>query len=90
MHHKDIKRMIRKQLKKQFPKWKRLTRKIKKEIADKVLTEISAEYDFKQEVKAPVEELLAIETQSSVKGIINLDKMARIVDIAESNMIKKT
>ena len=60
MHHKDIKRMVRKQLKKQFPKWKRLIKKIKKEIADKVLTEMSAEYDFKQEVKAPIEELLAI------------------------------
>lgn len=89
MHHKDIKRMVRKQLKKQFPKWKRLTKKIKKEIADKVLTEISAEYDFKQEVKAPIEELLAIETQSFVKGIINLNEMARLVDIANSNMIKK-
>jgi len=89
MHHKDIKRMVRKQLKNQFPNWKRLTKKTKKEIADKVLTEISAEYDFRQEVKAPIEELLAIETQSSSRGIINLDEMARLVDIANSNMIKK-
>jgi hypothetical protein len=89
MHHKDIKRMVRKQLKKQFPNWKRLTKKTKKEIAVKVLTEMSAEYDFKQEVNGPIEELLAIETQSSVKGIINLGEMARLVDIANSNMIKK-
>ena len=48
-----------------------------------------SEYDLKQVVDAPIEELLAIETQSSAKGIINLDEMARLVDIANSNMIKK-
>lgn len=53
------------------------------------MTEISAEYDFKQDVKAPIEELLAIETQSSLKGIISLNEMAKLVDIANSNMIKK-
>jgi len=81
--------MARKQLKKQFPHWKRLTKKTKKEIANKVLAEISSEYDLKQEVNVPIEELLAIETQSSVKGIINLEEMARLVDIANSNIIKK-
>jgi hypothetical protein len=47
MHHKNIKRIVRKQLKKQFPNWKRLRKKIKKEFAQKVLEEVVAEYDFK-------------------------------------------
>ena len=65
------------------------SKKTKKEIADKVLSEMSTDYDFKQEVNAPLEELLAIETQSSVKGITNLDEMARLVDIVNSNIIKR-
>ena len=89
MHHKDIKLIVRKQLKKQFPNWKRLLKKTKKELAKKVLAEVVSEYDLKQAVNAPVEELLAIETQSSAKGIIKLDEMARLVDLADSNIIKK-
>ena len=89
MHHKDIKLIVRKQLKKQFPNWKRLLKKTKKELAKKVLAEVVSEYDLKQAVNAPVEELLAIETQSSAKGIIKLDEMARVVDLADSNIIKK-
>ncbi len=67
MHRKNIKHMARKQLKNQFPNWKRLPKKTKKEIASKILDEIFSEYDLKQEGKVPLEELLAIETQSSVK-----------------------
>jgi len=89
MHHKNIKLTVRKQLKKQFPNWKRLPKKTKKELAKKVLAEVVSEYDLKQVVNAPVEELLAIETQSSAKGIIKLDEMARLVDLADSNIIKK-
>lgn len=89
MHHKNIKLTVRKQLKKQFPNWKRLPKKTKKELAKKVLAEVVSEYDFKQTVDAPIEELLTIETQSSTEGIINLDEMSRLVDIANSNMIKK-
>ena len=89
MHHKNIKLTVRKQLKKQFPNWKRLPKKNKKELAKKVLTEVISEYDLKQVVEALLEELLVIETQSSAKGIIKLDGMARLVDIANSNMIKK-
>ena len=80
---------MRKQLKKQFPNWKRLPKKTKKELAEKVLAEVISEYDLKQAVNAPVEELLAIETQTSAKGIINLDEMARFIDIADNNIIKK-
>lgn len=89
MHQKNIKLIVRKQLKNQFPNWKRLPKKTKKDIAQKVLAEVTSGYDLKQVVDVPIEELLAIETQSSAKGIIKLDEMARLVDIANSNMIKK-
>ena len=79
-HHKDIKLIIRKQLKKQFPNWKGLPKKTKKELARKVLAEVTDEYDFKQEIEAPMEELLAIETQLPVQGIIKLDEMDRFIE----------
>jgi len=81
--------MVRRQLKKQFPNWKRLPKKVKKEFAKKILSEVVSEYDLKQDVNVPIEDLLAIETQSSTKGIINLEEMGRLVDIADSNMIMK-
>jgi len=89
MHHKNIKLIVRKQLKKQFPNWKRLPKKTKKELARKVLVEVVGEYDFKPEVEAPIEELLAIETQFPAKGIIKLDEMARFIDMVNSNKIIK-
>ncbi|TBV83365.1 MAG: transposase [Desulfobulbaceae bacterium] len=88
MHHKDIKRTIRKQLKKQFPNWNRLRKKQKKDIARTVLAEAVAEHDFKQVVEAPVEELLGIESQIP-KGIIKLDEMARFIDMINENRIIK-
>jgi len=87
MHHKNIKLPVRKQLKNQFPNWKRLPKKRKRELAKKVLAEVVAEYDFKQAVGAPIEELLAIDTQIPGKGIIPLEEMARIIDIANNNKI---
>ncbi|MDT8336141.1 MAG: hypothetical protein RQ753_10630 [Desulfurivibrionaceae bacterium] len=89
MHHKNIKLIVRKQLKKQFPNWRRLPRKIKKEMAGKVLAEVTGEYDFTQEIKAPVHELLAIETQLPGKGIISLDEMARFIDAINNSKIMK-
>lgn len=88
MHHKNIKLIIRKQLEKQFPNWKRLSRKQKKYIARKVLSEVVAEYDFKQDLDAPVEELLGIDAQIP-KGVIGLDEMARYIDIVNKNSIIK-
>jgi len=88
MHHKNIKLIIRKQLKKQFPNWKFLGKKQKKDIARKVLAEAVAEYDFKQVIDAPKEELLGIEEQLP-KGIIKLDEMARYVDMFSGNRIIK-
>jgi hypothetical protein len=89
MHHKDIKLIIRKQLKKQFPNWNRLNRKEKKEIAEKVLSEFAAEYDFKQTVAAPKEDLLGIDQQMPTKGIIKLDDMAHLIDTVDKNRIIK-
>jgi len=63
MHHKSIKAQIRKQLKTRYPNWHRLTKKEKKAVAKKVLDEVVTNYDFKQEVTTPVEELLGIEAQ---------------------------
>jgi hypothetical protein len=89
MHHKNIKRIVRKQLKMHLPNWKRLPKKTKKELARKVLAEVVAEYDFKQEIKAPTEELLAIETQLPAKGIFKLDEMARLIDMVNNSKIIK-
>lgn len=89
MHHKNIKLAVRKQLKKQFPNWKRLSKKAKKELALTVLTEVVSEYDFKQDITAPLAELLAIETQFSVKGIMSLDEMAGFIDMFNNNRIIK-
>ena len=89
MHHKDIKLSVRKQLKREHPNWKRLNKKTKKAIARKVLSEVSAEYDFKQDIKASREELLGIEQQIPTEGIINLDEMARFIDMVNSSKIIK-
>jgi len=89
MHHKDIKLIIRKQLKRQYPDWKRLTRKTKKATARKVLAEVSAEYDFKQDIRASREELLGIEQQIPTKGIIKLDEMARFIHMINSSKLIK-
>ena len=55
MHHKNIRLIIRKQLKRQYPNWKRLNKKTKKEIDRKVLAEVTAEYDFNQDIQASPE-----------------------------------
>ena len=71
MHHKNIKLIIRKQLKKQYPGWNRLKRKVKKHIIREVMAEYTSDYDFRGDVVAPREELLGIDQQVPVKGIIN-------------------
>ena len=89
MHHKNIKLIVRKQLKNQFPRWKRLPKKNKKELARKVLAEVVSEYDFKQEINSPVDQLLAIEGQHPTKGILKLDEMARLIERVNSTKIIK-
>jgi len=70
MHHKNIKLIVKKQLKREFPNWKRLPKKMKREISNKVTAEVTADYDFNQEITAPVAELLGIENQLPAEGII--------------------
>lgn len=89
MHHKNMKLIIRKQLKRQYPNWKRLKKKRKKEIARKILGEVTAEYDFNQDIQAPREELLGIEQQIPTEGIIKLDEMARFIDMVNSSKVIK-
>ena len=89
MHHKNIKLIVRKQLKNQFPNWKRLPQKNKKELARKVLAEVVSEYDFKQEIHTPADQLLAIEGQHPAKGITKLDEMARLIEKVNSTKIIK-
>ena len=89
MHHKNIRLIIRKQLKRQYPNWKRLNKKTKKEIARKVLAEVTAEYDFNQDIQASPEELLGIEQQIPTEGIIKLYEMAQFIDMVNSSRVIK-
>jgi len=73
MQAKDIKTIIRKQIKKQYPNWNRLSKKQKKTIAKEVLTEVVKGYDVNQEIRNPLPELLGIEEQVSISGIMTLD-----------------
>lgn len=87
MHHKDIKRIIRKQLKKEYPNWTKLTKKEKRVIAKKILKEVVDCYDFRQEVEAPIEELLCLEEQMPTPGIMNLEAMARFIKNHENSKL---
>lgn len=89
MHHKNIRLIIRKQLKKEYPHWKRLNKKTKKEIARKVLAEVTAEYNFNQDIQASPEKLLGIEQQIPAEGIIKLDEMAQCIDMVNSSRVIK-
>jgi len=80
MHHKNIKLTIKKQLKKDHPHWKQLTKKEKKELAQQVTEAVIKDYDFEQEINAPLEELIGIETQMPNDDIIPLDQMNQLVD----------
>ena len=89
MHHKAIKAQIRKQLKIRYLNWHRLAKKEKKAVAKKVLNEVVANYDFKQEVITPVEELLGIESQLPTAAIMNLDEMGRFIDSHKNSVLFK-
>lgn len=80
MHHKDIKRLIIKQLKKEYPHWKKLSKNKKREIAKKVLNEVIKGYKFSKLVQAPLEELLGIENQVLNKGIKTLSEMDELIE----------
>jgi len=84
MHHKNIRRIIKKQLKKQYPNWRRLSKKQKKAISKAVLNEAVAQYDFEQDIQVPLEELIGIEEQTSMDDIMNLEEMAHFIDVFNS------
>ena len=89
MHHKDIKRIIKKQLKSQYPNWKRLKRKIKKAIAKEVLKEVTATYDFTNTITIPKEDLLGIEEQAPTQGIMSIQDMAKYIKkVNESSIVR--
>ena len=69
--------------------WHRLAKKEKKAVAKKVLNEVVANYDFKQEVTTPVEELLGIESQLPTAAIMNLDEMGRFIDSHKNSVLFK-
>lgn len=58
-------------------------------MAKKVLNEVVANYDFKQEVTTPVEELLGIDTQLPTAAIMNLDEMGRFIDSHKNSVLFK-
>ena len=87
MHHKNIKRIIRKQLKKQYPNWKQLSKKQKKAISKAVLNEAVAQYDFEQDIQIPLEELIGIEEQTQMDDIMNLKEMAHFIDVFNSGKL---
>ncbi|NQU63253.1 MAG: transposase [SAR324 cluster bacterium] len=80
MHHKNINLIVKRQLKKDHPNWHGLTKKEKKVLAKQVTDAVINDYDFKQEIDAPVEELIGIENQAVSENIISLDEMNALVD----------
>jgi len=80
MHHKNIKVIIKRQLKKDHPDWYRLTRKEKKALAKQVTEVVISNYDFKQDIDTPVEELIGIDNQVINEDIMTLDEMNVMVD----------
>ena len=79
MHHKNIRRILKKQLKRNHPHWKKMHKKDKKTIVKNALEEAVRDYDFSQTVDAPLEELIEIEGQLPTAGIMNLKEMAEFI-----------
>ncbi len=79
MNHKNIKLIVKRQLKIDHPDWHSLTKKEKKELAKQVTKTVINDYDFKQDIDAPVEELIGIDNQVINEDIMTLDEMNVIV-----------
>lgn len=80
MHHKNIKRLVKKQIKKEHPNWKLLSKKEKREASRQIAQAVIDDYDFKQEIEAPMEELVGIEGQLPNDDIIPLPEMDILID----------
>ena len=90
MHHKEIKRIIRKQLKEKYPHWRSLPKKEKKAISKAVLEEVVNGFDFSQSVNTSLEDLLAIENQVPSKEIMNLEEMSKFINDFRGNTFIET
>jgi len=80
MYHKQLKALIRKQLKKEYPHWKQLSKKEKKRLAKEVLHTVVETSDGQQELTMSPEELLGIEEQVPVEGMMTLEEMQAFID----------
>jgi hypothetical protein len=80
MNHKNIKLIVKRQLKKDHPNWRSLTKKEKKKLAKQVTEAVINDYDFKQDIVAPVEELVGIDNQVVNEDIIPLDEMNTLIE----------
>ncbi len=80
MHHKQLKALIRKQLKKEYPHWKQLSKKAKRSLTKQVLHAVVETYDFQQDITMPPEELLGVEEQIPIEGIMTLEEMRAFVE----------
>lgn len=89
MHHKNIKAIVRKQLKSNYRNWSHLTKKEKRRIAELVLDAVSKMYDFDQEIKTSEPELLGIENQLPIPGIMDLEEMGRFINSHENDVLFK-
>lgn len=85
MHHKNIKRVVKKQIKKEHPNWKLLSKKEKREASQQIAEAVVDRYNFKQEIDAPLEELIGIETQTPNDDIIPLSEMDILIDDFHKN-----
>ncbi len=87
MHHKNIKLIVKRQLKKDHPNWRSLTKKEKKTLAEQVTKAVIDDYDFKQEIDVPAEELIGIDNQAINEDIMTLDKMNTLIDSFYKNSV---
>jgi hypothetical protein len=62
---------------------------MKREISKQVVDKVTADYDFNQEITAPMAELLGIGNQLPAEGIIPLGEMAQYIDKVTSDRIIK-
>lgn len=88
MHHKNMKRIIIKQLKKNHPDWKTIGKKEKKQIVQEIAEAVIHKYDFSTELDIPVDELLGISDQTQFDDIIGLDEIGKMVTEYECYKLK--
>ncbi|MBT4263901.1 MAG: hypothetical protein HN580_08920 [Deltaproteobacteria bacterium] len=82
---RNIKRLVQKQIKKEHPDWKLLSKKEKREVSQQIVKAVIDQYDFKQEIDAPLEELTGIESQMPNDDIIPLSELDVLIDDFHKN-----